>query len=158
MPRATDTEVALLETTFQPTPGAVIAWEAIEETLGLARTEPRFRTLCRAWQRFHLRESNRVFKAQRGVGMCMLLEYQRLGGVRQEVYRVGTAVERVKQHADDVQFVDLTDPQKVEGEHLQQFTRRLQSAFLAEQRKLQAIPRVPPPATPRPPQRQMAMS
>ena len=158
MPVPTDTDIQLLESTFQPKPGDVIVWQAIEEVLGLARTVPRFRTVYTAWQRYQHRMYNRVLAVQRGVGMCMLLEYQRLGNVRQEVHRVCTAVERVNQHAEDIQVIDLTDAQKVEAEHVQQFTRRLQNAIAAEQRKLQQIPREPLPAAPPPPQRQMAVS
>jgi hypothetical protein len=148
---STSPEVELLEATFHPQPGDTIPWEAITETLQLEKTVARFRSIHRAWARYHLQMHNWCFTPLPGIGMHMCLEYERLGGVRKELHGVHRAMGRVVTHAESIQVVQLSEPQRVEAQHLQQATRRVLRATADEARRLEQIPRVPAPAPARPP-------
>jgi hypothetical protein len=75
----TDAEVKkLIDALGVPAPGTLVEYAQIEQVIGLARSENRFRSVTNAWRKKLLREQNRVTEGVRGVGVMFCAAERRV--------------------------------------------------------------------------------
>jgi hypothetical protein len=135
-----------------PNPGDILTWEALEEILGIPRSDRRFRTIYRAWIRHVRKWHNRKIVVKPGIGLRLLPEHERAGDVCDTLGRTWTIFERAKDDIDDIHIVELTDPQVEEVHFVRYSTHKLHRSMAQERARLAARPMLSPP-TPAPPQR-----
>jgi hypothetical protein len=133
------------------TPGEAFTWAAIEEILTpLTRHDRRFRTITRAWIR-HLRKwHNRKMVVVPGIGMRILYERERADDVCATLGRTYTDFDRAKTDVDDIQIVELTQPECDTAHHVRLITHRLHHAMQEERMRLSQRPDMPGPSPSRP--------
>lgn len=139
--------VKALHDQFQPTPGELIPWAALEEMLTpLTRRDRRFQTIYKAWMRYLRRWHNRKMVVVRGLGLKVLLERERAGDVCQTLGRTWNLFERAKTDIDDVQIVDLAPPDLEETHHVRHVTHTMHRVAAEQRERLANGPRMPPPS------------
>jgi hypothetical protein len=142
----TDT-VKLLQEQLHPQPGELVPWVALEEMLApLTRQDRRFQTIYKAWMRYLRRWHNRKMVVVRGQGLKVLLERERAGDVRTTLGRTWNIFDRAKTDVDDIQIIDLTQPDLEETHHVRHVTHTLHRVAAEQRARLASGPLMPPPS------------
>lgn len=150
---STSEELKLLNEMLVITPGEIISWAALEEVLApLTRHDRRFRTIYRAWIRHVRKWFNRKMIVVPGTGLKVLRESERAADVCVTIGRTATYFERAKTDVDDIQIVELTQPEVDQAHHVRHITHRLHRALSEERARLMNGPMMPAP-TPEGPRR-----
>lgn len=136
----TDADIAILREKFGlPKEEQVIAWEAIEETLKIKRTEHRFRTVTGRWRRQLDREHNIHMRAIAGVGLEVLwpdeLTHHQSEKINNQLRGVGRAV-RVVERIDRTR---LNDESRRVADHLITAGHAVRLAAVTAAKKLPPI-------------------
>jgi hypothetical protein len=140
----TTDDVKTLHEQFNPQPGDLIPWEALEEILSpLTRRDRRFATIYLAWIRYLRRWHNRKMVVVRGQGLRVLRERDRSGDVCQTLGRTWTIFERAKTDVDDIQIVELSQRELDETHHVRHVTHMLHRIAAEQRARLASYPRMP---------------
>jgi hypothetical protein len=152
MERASTLEALKQLEPLTPPVGEILPWAAVEEVVNMARQERRFRTIYRAWIR-HLRKwHNRKMVVVPGKGLRILPENERATDVCSTLGRTWTLFQHAKTDVDDIQIVELKDPEVEEVHFVRHIAHRLHRSMAEERQRLTSRPQMPAP-TPLLPQR-----
>ncbi len=142
--QTTRPEVLQLETMLHPQPGDLISYAALEEILApLTRQEARFRTICGAWRRHIAAWRHAKMVVERGIGLRVLHEHERLEPVRKSFDRSFRLIERTTDDADDIRTTTLTTAQADDVHLTRTSLHRIHQVMVQERTRIQHT--APPP-------------
>ena len=101
-----------------PERGTQITHEEFEKIIGIKRANPRYRRVIQVWRKQLFKENNVDTEWERGVGLNILKEPERIGASSRDLNRAARQAQKSHIRATHIKTEELNDTDRRKADHL----------------------------------------